>query len=34
VLKTLANIVDGTPQVEIHDAANSTFHKVAAPRTV
>jgi len=34
VLKTLANVVDGTPQVRSYDVSNSTFHKVAAPVTV
>jgi hypothetical protein len=34
VLKTLANVVDGTPQVQTYDVSNSTFHKVAAPVTV
>jgi hypothetical protein len=34
VLKTLANVVDGTPQVKTYDVSNSTFHKVAAPVTV
>jgi len=34
VLKTLANVVDGTPQVQIYDVSNSTFHKVAAPVAV
>ena len=34
VLKTLANVVDGTPQVRTYDVSNSTFHKVAAPVTV
>jgi hypothetical protein len=30
VLKTLANVVDGTPQVQNYEVANSTFHKIAA----
>ena len=34
VLKTLANVVDGTPQVRSYDVSNSTFRKVAAPVTV
>jgi hypothetical protein len=34
VLKTLANVVEGTPQVQTYDVSNSTFHKVAAHVTV
>jgi len=34
VLKTLANVVDGTPQVQMYDVCNSTFHKVAVAVTV
>jgi hypothetical protein len=30
VTKFLATVVEGTPQVEIYDVANSTFHKIAA----
>jgi len=30
VLKTLANLVDGTPKVRTYDVAYSTFHKIAA----
>jgi len=30
VLKALANVVDGTPQVQTWEVANSTCHKVAA----
>ena len=30
VLKTLAKVVEGTPQVQNYDVSNSTFHKVAA----
>ncbi len=30
VLKTLAKVVEGTPQVQNLEVANSTFHKVAA----
>jgi hypothetical protein len=26
----VAKAIDGTPQVEIYDVANSTFHKIAA----
>ena len=30
VAKILATVIDGTPQVETFNVANSTFHKVAA----
>jgi hypothetical protein len=30
VMKVLATVVDGAPQVETFDVANSTFHKIAA----
>ena len=30
VLKTLAKVVDGTPQVRTYQVSNSTFHKIAA----
>jgi hypothetical protein len=30
VTKILAAVVDGAPQVETYDVANSTFHKIAA----
>ena len=30
VLKSLANVVDGTPEVQAYEIANSTFHKTAA----
>ena len=30
VLKALATVVDGTPQVRAYEVANSTFHKIAA----
>ena len=30
VTKILATVVDGAPQVETYDVANSTFHKIAA----
>ena len=30
VTKILAAVVDGAPQVESYDVANSTFHKIAA----
>lgn len=34
VLKTLARVVEGTPQVHTYAVSNSTFHKVAAPVAV
>jgi hypothetical protein len=30
VLKTLAQVVDGTPQVQNYEVSNSTFHKIAS----
>jgi len=30
VTKFLASVVEGPPQVETYDVANSTFHKIAA----
>jgi hypothetical protein len=30
VLKSLANVVEGTPQVQTYEVANSTCHKIAA----
>jgi hypothetical protein len=30
VTKILARVVEGAPQVETYDVANSTFHKIAA----
>jgi hypothetical protein len=30
-LKSLAKVLDGTPNVRISDVMNSTFHKIAAP---
>jgi len=30
VLKGLANVLEGTPQVEGYEVSNSTFHKIAA----
>ena len=30
VLKKLAAILEGTPQVDTYDVVNSTFHKIAA----
>ena len=29
-LKTLANVVEGTPQVHTYEVSNSTFHKIVA----
>jgi heme-degrading monooxygenase HmoA len=34
VTKRLANLIDGSPQVETFDVANSTFHKIATAVTV
>ncbi len=33
VTKILARVVEGTPQVETYEVANSTFHKIAAAVT-
>ena len=33
VLKTLAGVVEGTPQVETYNVSNSTFHKIITPVT-
>jgi hypothetical protein len=30
VLKSLAKVVEGTPEVENYEVCNSTFHKIAA----
>src|SRR5437899_3204704 len=30
VLKSLATVVEGTPEVRAYEVANSTFHKIAA----
>jgi len=30
VLKDLAKVVDGTPEVHAYEVSNSTFHKIAA----
>ena len=30
VLKALAKVVEGTPQVQTNEVSNSTFHKIAA----
>ena len=34
VLKVLANVLEGTPQVKAYDVINSTFHKIPALATV
>ena len=34
VMKALANVVEGTPQVQTYEVSNSTFHKIVAPVTV
>ena len=34
VLKALADVVEGTPQIEIFEVANSTFHVLAARTAV
>ena len=34
VLKTLSNVIDGTPTVKTFEFANSTFHRVAASKLV
>jgi hypothetical protein len=31
VIKTLAQVIEGTPVVETYEVSNSTFHKVAGP---
>ena len=33
VLKTLAKVVEGTPQVQTYEVSNSTFHKIAGRAT-
>jgi hypothetical protein len=33
VTRLLATVVEGTPQVETYEVANSTFHKIAAAAT-
>ena len=30
VLQAVANVVEGTPQVDTYEVSNSTFHKIAA----
>jgi heme-degrading monooxygenase HmoA len=34
VLKVLAHILEGTPQVKAYDVVNSTFHKIPTHATV
>jgi hypothetical protein len=34
VLRALAKVVEGTPQVQTSEVCNSTFHKIAAHATV
>ena len=34
VLKTLSNVLDGTPTLKTFESANSTFHQTAAVKTV
>lgn len=34
VLKTLSNVIEGTPTVKTFEFANSTFHKAAAAKLV
>ena len=34
VLKTLSNVIDGTPTVKNFEFANSTFHQVAASKLI
>jgi hypothetical protein len=31
VLKDMAEVIEGTPQVETYEVSNSTWHKIAAP---
>jgi len=33
VLKTLEQVVEGTPQVQTYEVSNSTFHKIAGRAT-
>jgi hypothetical protein len=33
VLKTLSNVLDGTPTIKTFEFANSTFHQAAAAKT-
>lgn len=34
VLKVLANVLEGTPQIKTYDVVNSTFHKIPAFATI
>jgi hypothetical protein len=34
VLKTLSNVLDGTPTIKTFELANSTFHQTGAVKTV
>ena len=34
VLKTLSNVIDGTPTVKTFEFANSSFHQVAASKLI
>jgi hypothetical protein len=34
VLRALAKVVEGTPQVQTSEVTNSTFHKIAAHATI
>ena len=34
VLKTISNVIDGTPTVKNFEFANSTFHQVAASKLI
>ena len=34
VMRALAKVVEGTPQVQTYEVSNSTFHKIVAPVTV
>jgi hypothetical protein len=34
VIKVLADVVEGTPQIKAYDVVNSTFHKIPALATV
>lgn len=34
VLKALANMLEGTPQVKTYEVTNSSFHKIASPVAV
>lgn len=34
VLKVLAKVVEGTPQVQTYEVSNSTFHKITIPAGV